>query len=212
MMPRRASWWRIAMLCLALGLACAADIACASKLTNSVVYPGPTVTVTELDRWPDFVTRQLLVGRSGERVLRGEVILQKRGVTLTIIGMTPFGSKAFVIIVSGDQIETTEIVPGTLPFPAEYMVMDISRSLFLGLVPAPIRDGVHRKRQAGEKVVETWEAGKLQRRSFSRRDRRGVVAIDYDGGMAEQPPKTMRVINEWFGYSLEITTVMWQRV
>jgi hypothetical protein len=192
--------------------------ACAPRPTrppdpSQMRYPGELVPAAELAGRPDFLARQSLVGRFGEREIHGEVVVQKLGAGLTLIGLTPFGGKAFVVQQDASGVRGQEIVAGALPFPPAFMLLDVHRALFMGLPGAG--DGERRGERAGEAVVETWAGGRLRRRSFRRLDGspRGTITVDYVGGMAgDEPPRTMRLDNGWFGYTVEITTVSWQRL
>ena len=80
-------------------------------------------------------------------------------------------------------------------------------------LPGAGADGERRGTRAGEKIVETWQGGRLLTRTFKRRDRRpkGTITIEYVGGMAgEQALARIVVDNGWFGYKVEISTVSWQ--
>ena len=201
---------RAAMLSLVL-------LGCAPRPTQP---PDPAqmqhllVPAQELAGRQDFLARQSLRGRQGEREIHGEVVVQKQGATLTLIGMTAFGSKAFVIQQDASGVKSQEFLPGSLPFPAEFMLLDVHRALFIGLSPGT-GDGERRGEREGEAITETWRGGKLVRRSFRRLDRRarGTIDIDYVDGMAgERPPARIVVVNGWFGYTVEITTVSWQAI
>lgn len=176
-------------------------------------YPGVMASPEALAEHPDFLARQSLVGRYGPREVHGEVVVQKRGGTLTLIGMSAFGSKAFVIQQDAEGVRSQEILPGSLPFPAQFMLLDVHRAMFMGL--SEKTDGEHRGRRDGELVRETRAGGKLLRRSFRRLDRRprGTITIDYVGGMTgSRPPAKIVLDNQWFGYTVEISTVSWQAI
>lgn len=178
-------------------------------------YPGVLVSGPALAQRGDFMARQSLLGRQGEREIHGEVVVQKQGEALTLIGMTPFGSKAFVIQQDAAGVRSQEVLPGALPFPAEFMLLDVHRALFMGLSPGTGADGTRRGEREGEAITETWQGGKLMRRSFERLDRRprGKIEIEYVGGMTgERPPARIRFKNGWFGYTIEISTVSWQAI
>ncbi len=176
-------------------------------------YPGVVAPPQALAARGDFLARQSLRGRQGEREIHGEVVVQKQGAALTLLGMTPFGSKAFVIQQSAEGVKSQEFLPGALPFPAEFMLLDVHRALFMGLSEGPGKDGERRGKREGELVKELWQGGKLMRRSFRRLDRRprGTIEVEYVGGMTgERPPERIVLTNGWFGYTVEITTVSWQ--
>ena len=180
-------------------------------------YPGVLVTPKALAQREDFLARQSLVGHYGPREVHGEVVVQKRAATLTLIGMSAFGSKAFVIQQDADGVRSQEILPGSLPFPAEFMLLDVHRALFMGLSEGTegTPDGTRKGRREGEAITETWQGGKLLRRSFRRLDRRprGTITVEYVGGMSgSRPPAKILLDNRWFGYTVEISTVSWQAI
>ncbi|MBK9753481.1 MAG: DUF3261 domain-containing protein [Nannocystis sp.] len=190
---------------------------CAPKVVDpsQLRYPGELVAVAQLAGRGDFLARQTLVGRLGEREIHGQVVLQKRGSELTLIGLTPFGSKAFVIQQGPEGVRSQTIMAGALPFPPEFMLLDVHRALFMGLSGGTGADGERRGEREGEAIRETWADGRLLRRSFRRLDRRpkGTITIEYVGGMAgEQAPAKIIVDNGWFGYRVEISTISWQPI
>lgn len=199
---------------LVLGL-----VACTPRPTtppdpSQMRYPGEFVGSEELAGRGDFLTRQALVGRYGEREFHGEVVVQKKGGALTLIGVTPFGAKAFVVQQDAQGVRGEEKLKGTLPFPPAFMLLDVHRTLFMRLSEGT-GDGTRRGERAGEAMSEEWQGGKLLRRTYRRLDRKpkGTITVTYVDGMAgEQPPKVMRLDNGWFGYSVEITTLSWQKI
>ncbi len=211
--------WRKGQVVATLTLAL---MACAPRPSqppdpSQMRYPGVLVTPQALAQREDFLARQSLVGHYGPREVHGEVVVQKRGATLTLIGMSAFGSKAFVIQQDADGVRSQEILPGSLPFPAEFMLLDVHRAMFMGLSEETegTRDGTRTGRREGEAITETWEGGKLLRRSFRRLDRRprGTITVEYVGGMSgSRPPAKILLDNGWFGYTVEISTVSWQAI
>ncbi|MEZ4452428.1 MAG: DUF3261 domain-containing protein [Nannocystaceae bacterium] len=158
----------------------------------------------------DFLARQRVSGTMGERTLGSEVVLQKQGGTLTLLGLTPFGTRAFAVIQEGKALRVESFMPEALPFPPELMILDVHRALFLGERPQP--DGRHRFRVGDERVDDTWSGGRLLRRVFRRRRApRGDIVVDYGEGMAGgQPPPTITIDNQIFGYTVTIETVSFQ--
>lgn len=191
-------------------------MACAPRATqppdpSQMRYPGEFASGAELTGKRDFMTRQALVGRYGEREFHGEVVVQKVGDKVTLIGVTPFGTKAFVVQQDAGGVKGQEIIKGTLPFPPEFMLLDVHRSLFIKLAEGT-GDGKRVGERGGEALTETWQGGRLLKRTYKRLDRRpkGTITVEYVGGMVgDEPPKVMRLDNGWFGYSVEITTVSW---
>ncbi|MEZ4381961.1 MAG: DUF3261 domain-containing protein [Nannocystaceae bacterium] len=161
----------------------------------------------------DFLARQRLAGSMGEHSLSSDVVLQKQGATLTLIGLTPFATKAFALVQEGLAISFESFVDAALPFPPELMLADIHRTLFLGVGDVAPADGRRRLRLAGERVDETWAGARLIRREYTRRGRgpKGPIVIDYGEGMqGRTPPPTIVIDNQRFGYTVTIETVTYQ--
>ncbi len=175
-------------------------------------YPGQLRPMSEVPH--NFVLRQQLTGSARGHQFRGETVLQKQGDTLTLIGLSPFGSRAFTLIQRGDTVEYTEHMPQPLPFPARFMLIDIHRTLFVGLL-GPREDGRHTEVVGDEQISEEWAGGRLQMRSFSRVDGHpaGTIVIRYQGGYRPgEAPQKVTLDNSWFGYQLEVETLMYQAI
>ena len=178
-------------------------------------YPGELISTAELHG--DFMARQKLSGRFGEREFAFEAVLQLSGGTLTVLGLTPFGTKAFVLTQTGTEVEFRPLIERELPFPPDYILQDIHRAwLWSARLPwgdqAPAQ-GESVVEVAGERVEERWGEGGLESRSFERLDGApaGKIVIDYIGGhRAEAPAKEVVLVNGWFGYELRIETVEWR--
>lgn len=183
----------------------------APELTEDA-YPGQLRPMSEVSE--NFVLRQQLRGEALGRRFRGETVLQKQGDTLTLVGLSPFGTRAFTLIQRGDEVEYSEHMPQPLPFPARFMLIDIHRTLFVGL-DGPRDDGEHTGVVGDENVREHWAAGKLHTRVFTRvaGSPKGAITVTYEGGYrpGEAPP-TIGFDNRWFGYKLTIETLMYQQI
>ena len=128
---------------------------------------------------------------------------------LTMIALTPYGSKAFVLAQHGVKVDLTSFVDRELPFPPRYILLDIHRALFMTLSDPPA-DGIRTAERAGERVTETWKGGRLVSRRFVRLDGQPVGAIDvrFPGGVAPgEIPAAIELDNGWFGYALRIQTL-----
>jgi hypothetical protein len=189
------AWWA------ALVLSCATARPVAHKLTASD-YPG---VLTSPGSVPDFFRRQTITSRFNGRVQSFEAVLQKRGDTLTLVGLTPFGSKAFVLQQVGTEVRFTPILLRETPFPVEFILNDIQRTYFRGIPSsASMADGWHEEARDGELVRERWSSGHLQQRRFARLTGcpPGEVRIVFVSGAIPR----IELDNEWFGYHLTITT------
>lgn len=180
-------------------------------------YPGELISTEAMTR--DFLARQQLSGKFGEREFKFEAVLQLRNGTLTVLGLTPFGTKAFVLEQTGTEVSFKPLIDREIPFPPEYMLQDIHRAWFwhvqLPWGDEPPSEPSPSVEVAGERVTETWTENGLVRRTFERLDgaREGVIRIDYIGGhRTGRPAKKVVLENGWFGYRLEITTTEWREL
>jgi len=180
-------------------------------------YPGELISTDELTG--DFLARQRLEGKFGEREFKFEAVLQLRNGTLTVLGLTPFGTKAFVLEQTGTEVTFKALIDREIPFPPEYMLQDIHRA-WLWHVRLPEADqprppGSSSVEVAGERVTETWTEDGLVQRTFERLDHEpsGAIRVDYIGGhRSGQPAKKVVLDNGWFGYRLEIQTTQWREL
>lgn len=178
-------------------------------------YPGELIDTQDMG--PDFLARQKLKGSFGERDFAFEAVMQLRDGTLTVLGLTPFGTKAFVLTQTGTEVAFELLVDRELPFPPQYMLQDIHRAwLWQARLPwgeGPPPDEAPTTEVAGERVTEQWTDNALVRRSFARLDGApaGEIQIDYVGGhRSGRPAKRVVLDNGWFGYRLEIETIDWR--
>ncbi|MHB8418420.1 MAG: DUF3261 domain-containing protein [Myxococcales bacterium] len=154
--------------------------------------------------------RQHVVARHAGRQGSFDAVLQKRGPTVLVVALTPFGTDAFDLEWRGGELRFRSHVAMELPFPARYVFDDVARTYFAGLPGAPLSDGVHVADAGGERITESWKDGRLLRRTFARLEGlpRGEIRIDYGGGMAgDRLPGVVEFDNGWIGYHLTISTV-----
>jgi hypothetical protein len=178
-------------------------------------YPGELISTAEMGR--DFLARQRLKGTFGEQDFAFEAVLQLHDGKLTVLGLTPFGTKAFVLTQTGTEVEFQPLIDREIPFPPEYMLQDIHRVwLWHARLPwadSPPNESAPSIEVAGERVTEQWSENGLVRRTFVRLDGQppGEIRIDYIGGhRTGRPAKQVVLENGWFGYRLEIQTTDWR--
>jgi Protein of unknown function (DUF3261) len=179
----------------------------------AVTHPGTLVSTREIRG--AFMFRQRVEAHTPLREVSFDAVLQKQGDTLTLLGLTPFGTRAFVLQQRDLDVSFTSHMPGELPFPPRYMLLDIHRTLFIGLGPPPAVDGERTGTRDGEEIRELWRGGRLLERHFRRPDNAppGTIDVRYVGGMeGDTPPRTIELHNGWMGYSLTITTLDAQRL
>jgi hypothetical protein len=159
------------------------------------------------------MARQQVKARYGETRVQFRSVLQKRGDTLTLLGLTPFGTRAFLPQQEGTAVTFTSYVDRVFPFPSHYLLLDIQRALFIGIGSGPLPDGVHTASRDGEEIRERWHAGRIMERTFRRETGQppGSITITCKDGMVYGvPPAKLKFRNGWFGYELTITTLSYE--
>lgn len=165
-------------------------------------YPGNLRSPGTLSG--DFMWRQQIRAEWPGGASDFEAVLQKRGDTLTLVGMNPLGQVGFVITQTGPTVEVEVRGGPALPFPACFILLDVQRVYFPWLPNGTLRANLD-----GEEVVETWEDGACRRRTFRRLDGvpAGLITVTLGAGTA---PQDASIENGWFGYRLQIETLTHQ--
>ena len=154
----------------------------------------------------DFLLRQRLLVTRGEQAFALELVAQKRGDELLLLGLHPFGAKLFTLRQRGLETSVDAAPAPALEVPPLNVLRDFHRARFLGLASAG-PEGSFAERRDGTEVRELHEAGRLRRRSFRRLDGDppGVVELRFDAPDAGAARVTIE--NGWCGYRAELTTV-----
>jgi hypothetical protein len=163
----------------------------------------------------DFLVRQHLAihAEHDGKPIDGELdaVLQKQGDTLLLVGFGPMNVKAFTLTQRADRIELVQFYGPDLPFSPRNVVVDVHRVFFKRLPPPAdaAYSGVIRGELDGEQVEETWQAGELRARVFTRPGSglAGAVRVELGAGCtaARCEPVSATLRNEWFAYTLAIT-------
>ncbi len=196
--------------------ACRAAPPASSPVGSDDETSPPPTTIPLLDPASvpgDFMMRQHIEGAYGDRKVAFEAVVQKQGNTLLVLTLTPYGSRAFAITQTGQDVQIEKFISRELPFDPRFILLDVQRVFMMGLRDAPRDDGWHRGRQGGEQIRERWKGGKLFERQYRGRDHdhRGAVLVRYAGGYTpghRPPPITLN--NEPFGYTLQLETSDYQ--
>ncbi len=173
------------------------------------------VEPTALAVRPDFLARQRVTARFPGGEASFEAALQKQGETLTVIGLTPFGTRAFTLLQAPSGVTFTSQLPEGKGPPLEprYLLQDIHHAYFLALPPAPGAGGADATEVAplGPELVTEARGpdGTVLARTFRRRDPppAGEVTVTYEDGAAGTLPKQVRIENGYYGYELTIETL-----
>ena len=151
-------------------MAVAALGGCAHQQTAPAKQGPAPPTAAELpppDSIPGtFSLRQKLTATSAKGGGSFEAVLQKQPGTLTLVGLTPYGSRAFLLQQTKGDVSFTKYVPRDLPFAPTFLLLDIHRVLATWIGP-PLVTG-ERSGQAGDETIhERWQDGKLVERTFT---------------------------------------------
>jgi len=130
--PRRA----LAAACACVGLACASlplpTPPALSPLPHLADCPGPLRPTQELEG--DWVIHERIrvIGPKVDDSF--QLVLQKTGPKLVLVGLTPFGAKAFSVTQIGVETWPESYLGAALAVPPENVLRDVHRAHFL--VPA----------------------------------------------------------------------------
>jgi hypothetical protein len=171
-------------------------------------YPGKLRPPSALPS--DVVWQQRVTAIWGQGAERGfDAAVQKRGDTLTVMGLSPLGSLGFAVVLRGDAIEVQAEAQAELPFPPRFILLDVQRAFYPWLPAAQGADGERQAEVDGEVVHERWADGRLRERSFHRVSGgpEGSIVLTYEWGHADWTgPSRVVLDNGWFGYRLIVDT------
>lgn len=185
--------------------ACAGRAAAPSQLLPAREYPGHIEPSEALGK--PFVVQQNLRGKYGDKKLSLDVVVQYADGKLTLLGLTPFGSRAFVLTQSGTQTHFEKFIDREIPFDPSYVLNDVHRVFFRGL-SGPRADGSYTEEHHDERVTERWQGGHVVERRFERVDGEpaGAVEAKFLGAPDPVIAREVQLTNAWFGYSLRVTS------
>jgi hypothetical protein len=161
------------------------------------------------DARPPFVLEQRLHGRYAEREIEAHVVLQWHEGVLRLVGLAPFGARAFVVEQHGSDVRVENSLGRELPFDPRHVLVDIHRVLFSGFTNVQ-PDGEHVLRAADGVIRERWHAGHVVERRILPPDGKGGVVVSFSGAATPVVAPRVRLVNEALGYRLEIDTLTQQ--
>lgn len=189
--------------------------ALASFACSATPKPAPTQLTDAMYPWhlrsprafpSDFMWQQRLTSTANGVTHSLQAVLQKQSDHMVLVGLTPFGTKAFVLDQTGDDVHFEKFFDREMPFPPRFMLIDIQRS-YLPLGTA--EQGETRTELDGEEIVQVFADSHLVERRFRRLDGQppGTITVQYREFVAPGVAKHVRIDNRWFGYVLEVTTL-----
>jgi hypothetical protein len=188
-------------------------VACAHTVPPAAATaPIPPPAAAELPRPEaipgEFTVRQKLVAKSVHGGGSFEAVLQKKGDTLTMIGLTPYGGRAFLLVQKGAEVQFTKYIPQELPFAPTFILLDIHRvwDAWLG---GPLANGERSSVVDGEKISERWRNGQIVERRFVRTTgaQPGEIVVTYGAPGAGGLAAHVALENGRFGYRLDVDTL-----
>jgi hypothetical protein len=194
-----------------LATGCASTPPAPERRPTAADYPGELLPPTALGvevLWQQRVTAHWGQGEQAEQ--RGfDAALQLRAGVLTVIGLSPLGQPGFVIQHSATGTKVENHSDMVMPFPPEFVLLDVQRTFYPWLPGTPPTDGERAGDVGAERVTETWRGGQLVRRTFERRDGQpaGRIAVECTwSAVATRAPSHIVLDNGWCGYRLVIET------
>jgi len=143
-----------------------------------------------------FTLRQKLTATSPKGGGSFEAVLQKQPGTLTLVGLTPYGSRAFLLQQTKGDVQFTKYVPRELPFAPTFLLLDIHRALATWIGP-PLVTGDRSGQVGDETIHERWQDGKLVQRTFTSTSTSTGTSISAKA----RPPETITITYAGYGAS-----------
>jgi hypothetical protein len=202
-MRPRATLLPLLMLCL-LGACAGCAKPPATKTQLPSVSAGGVLRATEDITVPPFVVEQRLKGTYGQREFTVDCVVQFAGNKVTVVGLTPFGTRAFAIEQVGTRVTFQKFIDRELPIEPADVLYDVHRVFFRAL--AGQGDGVRESPDASDLVRETWQDGHLVERRFQSLEGpvSNLVVVTFEGAPAPVIAPIVRLTNAAYGYTLEL--------
>jgi hypothetical protein len=169
------------------------------------------ISTNQLSTRP-FTVVQRVRGKHGTEDVAFECVVQLSQSKLTVLGMTPYSARAFVIEQDGVAVQSRAFMMRDVAVDPLQVLYDIHRVFFRGL-PAPQTDGTHELLDHGEVVRELWQDGHLVERRFHALDTYSrLLVVEFEGPPAPVIASRVRLTNLHYGYSLEFENLEQQRL
>ena len=185
------------LLVLACGLLAGCTLWRVARLPRLADCPGalaPTNAIAD-----GLVLRELVRVAGGAVDAGVQLVAETRGGTLTLVGLTTLGMKAFTVTQTGRTTRVDAPLGRAWPVPPLNLLRDLHRVHFLAVPGGPFPDGAARHEVEGTAITEVWRAGRLLTRTFERPGGRpaGTVRVAFG-------PDAIRLTNGWCGYEATI--------
>src|SRR5215475_1050695 len=157
----------------------------------------------------EFLLRQRWSVERGGESFTLEVVAQKRGDELVLVGLHPLGAKLFTLRQRGLATSVEAAPSPALAVPPEDVPRDLHRARFLAVAGGGA-DGTFAEERDGSEIRERREGGRVRERSFRRlaADPPGLVTLRFEAPAAgEEGSARVEIDNGWCGYRASITTL-----
>lgn len=141
-----------------------------------------------------------------------DAAVQKRGDVLTLMGLGPFSTRAFTLVLEADgRVRFEQHIDRPLPFAPSHILADVQRVFYPWFEVPATCDACERSTRLDRLLVsEQYAGGRLHERRFRLLDHpeRGEIVIRYrgHGEPLANVPREATVENGWFGYRLRVET------
>jgi hypothetical protein len=199
------------LLAAVFGIAAFGSTGCGSLLPGArSAGPCPVALVPSEALPQGMLLRQRVRIESAEPAIGMDVIVQSREDVLTLVGFTPFGTRAFALTQRGLETEVDDVAGRILGVNPIWILDVLHRSRFIAPPPAERgariqrweRDGeaiVHSRGAPGESEIRTYRLASSSPDPAKTDDR---VLVEYSGPSRA----SVHVLNPWCGYDIRITT------
>lgn len=192
-----------------LSLACAAW-ACGPKLPPRPpehAHYGALLPTTDLG--PPFMVEQQLTGQYGTQDVKLDCVVQLSKGKLTVLGLTPFGTRAFSIEQVGTEVKFEQYVERDIPFDPVNVLYDLHRVFFRHLRDTPGKSGTYQDQDHGDMLRERWERGVLVERRYESLEGpvANIIVVTYEGPPAPVIARRVKLTNIAYSYTLTIDNV-----
>lgn len=145
----------------------------------------------------DIFLRQRVVAIWSNGEARFDAIVQKEGARLQLIGLSPAGQVGFVFTLEDGELLIENRAGRQLSFSPAWILADVQRAFY----PASAFE------TSELRLIERARDDGLPLRREFYRDSKAALVIDYgDYGEREIAPRTLRLENVEYGYTLTIDT------
>ena len=203
----------IALLCATLPLANAGCRSARPSVLAASDYPGtlrPPGALATQAVWQQRVTATWSDPDGNEQTRGFGAAVQRRGDSLTVVGLSPMGSVGFSIEQSPNGVEIENNIPEQMVLPPRFILLDVQRTFYPWIDATEVDAAGDRVIvRDGEQVLERWQDGRLTERSFTRNagGPKGVIRIRYEWGRDDWTFPTLATLdNGRVGDRLQIVT------